>query len=108
MRPLTDCVSVIAPEAVSYDIDLTYYISSKEAATAAQTENNIKAAAEAFTLWQSEKLGRDINPSYLIQLIMQAGAKRAEIREPVYTVLKSHQAARVGSIELINGGIEEE
>ena len=108
VRPLTDHVSVVAPKIVSYDIDLTYYINSKDTATAAQIENNIKTAAEAFSLWQSEKLGRDINPSYLIQLIMQAGAKRVEITKPANTVVENNQVSKVKSVNLINGGIEEE
>lgn len=108
VRPLTDHVSVIAPEIVSYNIDFTYYINSKDTATAAQIEENIKSAAEDFSLWQSEKLGRDINPSYLIQLVMQAGAKRVEIREPINTVLENNQVAKANTVNLINGGMEEE
>lgn len=108
VRPLTDHVSVIAPETVSYNIDITYYINSKDTAIAAQIEENVRAAAEGFALWQSEKLGRDINPSYLIQQIMQAGAKRVNVREPVGAVLEHHQVAKVKSVNLINGGIEEE
>lgn len=108
VRPLTDHVSVIAPETVSYNIDLTYYINSTDTAAAAQIEKNVTAAAENFNLWQSEKLGRDINPSYLIQLVMQAGAKRAEVREPIYTVLENSQVAKAVKVSLINGGMEEE
>lgn len=108
VRPLTDHVSVITPETVSYNIDITYYINSKDTAIATQIEENVRAAAEGFTLWQSEKLGRDINPSYLIQQIMQAGAKRINVREPVGAVLEHHQVAKVKSVNLINGGIEEE
>lgn len=59
-------------------------------------------------MWQSEKLGRDINPLYLIQQIMQAGAKRVDIREPAGAVLEHNQVAKVKSVNLINGGIEEE
>ncbi len=108
VRPLTDRVSVIAPEIISYNIDFTYYISREDTPIAAQIEQSIRSAAEEFVLWQSEKLGRDINPSYLIRLIMQAGAKRAEIREPIYTVLESRQVAKSEGFNLINGGMEEE
>lgn len=39
---------------------------------------------------------------------MQAGAKRVDVREPIYTVLESRQVAKSEEFNLINGGMEEE
>lgn len=108
IRPLTDKVTVIKPKTVSYDIDLTYYIYTHDNAVATEIIKNVNSAIESFNAWQSEKLGRDINPSYLIQLVMQAGAKRVAVNSPVVTVLEDDSVAKVGNINIVNGGIEDE
>ena len=86
IRPLTDNVSVLAPTAVSYDVDITYYIDSADA----------------------EKLGRDINPSELIRLVMQAGAKRVTVTAPVFTALDKTQVAIADEVTVDMGGFEDE
>ena len=74
----------------------------------------MNAAVERFTAWQSSKLGRDINPSYLIGLLMQTGIKRVDLTSPAFTALKDGsdksvpQVASVGTITATNGGHEDE
>ena len=71
-------------------------------------------AVERYKAWQSEKLGRDINPSKLTEMVMETGVKRVEIRQPAYTVLSDGSRgvvpdlAVIGSTTIINGGVEEE
>lgn len=108
VRPLTDHVQVLAPEVISYDVDFTYYISPENTAVASEIIKAVEAAAESFVKWQSERLGRDINPSYLIQLVMQAGAKRVEVREPKAATVSEKSVAAAENISAINGGVEEE
>lgn len=58
--------------------------------------------------WQKEKLGRDINPSQLMKNIIEAGAKRAEITEPVFTKVENTEVAVADQISVAMGGIESE
>lgn len=53
-------------------------------------------------------MGRDINPSYLVQKIMEAGAKRVEVREPEFRVVEETHVARIvrETIQVLNGGVE--
>ena len=123
VRPLTDLVSVEDVELVSYDITLTYYMSRDSTENAATIEANVEAAVEEFISWENEKIGRDINPSKLHQLVIEAGAKRAVITSPTFTVLKNGyvedpttaqeedyvpQLATIGTVTLTNGGYEDE
>ena len=48
---------------------------------------------EEYIQWQSAKLGRDINPSKLHALLMQAGVKRVEISSPLFTHLRDGSPA---------------
>lgn len=79
MRPLTDIVTVSMPEEDPFEIDLTYYINRNSQASTSIIERDTRAAVEEYIQWQTGKMGRDINPSYLIQLIMAAGVKRVEV-----------------------------
>ena len=78
-RPLTDQVFVEDAEIVNYDIELTYYIQNGGSKSAAVIAADVKAAVDEYVAWESDKLGRDINPSQLIWLLMQTGIKRVEI-----------------------------
>ena len=114
VRPLTDLVSVKDPEKVDYDIAFTYYIPDNTAVSSAEIEAAVDAAVQQYVAWQSGKLGRDINPSYLIGLLMQTGIKRVDLTAPLFTVLKdgsdksTPQVAAVRTITATNGGREDE
>lgn len=125
VRPLTDKVVMSDPTEVSYDITLTYYISSQadQTATIAQEVEN---AVDAYIKWQQGKLGRDINPSKLISMLMAiSGIKRVAVTAPTYQQLQDGDLSlyetdpivladtipyigKVGSITLTNGGVENE
>ena len=120
VRPLTDHVEMADPEIVRYQIDLTYWIPSDSSVGSGSIENAVHAAIDEFIQWQGAKLGRDINPSRLISLLMQTGIKRVEIRSPVFTKLNdgsdenTPQIASVlteqgeKNLILVNGGPEDE
>ena len=114
VRPLTDLVSVEDPELVEYDIAFTYYIPSDTSVSSAEIEAAVDAAVEQYKAWQCGKLGRDINPSYLIGLLMQTGIKRVSLTAPAFTVLRdgsdnaAPQVATVGAVTATNGGYEDE
>lgn len=108
IRPLTDQVTVSAPTAVSFDVAFTYYVSSDSGMSLTAAAEAVDRAVEDYISWQTAKIGRDINPSYLIQLVMQAGVKRVEVTSPVYTQLSSTQAAQPGTKTISSGGYENE
>ena len=107
VRPLTDNVSVIAPDAVSYDITLTYYT---DVGTAESTiKDAVMTAVDNYRLWQKSKIGRDINPSRLIADVMAvAGVKRVIVTAPTYTVLTGVQVAQDKTVSVVLGGGEDE
>ena len=106
IRPLTDYVVVQAPTAQTYDIDVTYYISASDTAAVSTIQENVTAAIAAFNDWQTEIIGRDINPSQLVQKLMEAGVKRVVVKDPVYTVMGANKIAQPGTITVNYGGIE--
>lgn len=108
VRPLTDHVTVAAPDTVPYDIDFTYWTQEGGAVSDEKVAENIAAAVRTFKEWQGAKMGRDVNPSYLISLLMQAGAKRVKVRSPVDTVVPDNAVAVIGETAVVNGGAENE
>lgn len=114
VRPLTDFVSVQDPEVIPYNIECTYYISEESQKSLSEIEANVSNAVNNYIKWQCEKLGRDINPDELKALLKQAGVKRVDIVEPVFTSLRSGvnndipQIASVGTVTVTNGGYEDE
>lgn len=107
IRPLTDKVTVSAPETVPFDIDLTYYIPQPDAASATVIAAAAQQAVDEYVEWQTSKMGRDINPSYLIAKLMEAGVKRVEIRKPTFAVVEDVKVAKLASEKVLNGGIED-
>ncbi len=123
VRPLTDLVCMGEPEIMPYNIDFSYWVHDTKTVGSAAIRARIDAAVQQYIKWQSAKLGRDINPSYLISLLMQTGVKRVEIREPVFTSLRDGtlalgweyeypetvpQLAEAGTVSIVNGGYEDE
>lgn len=123
IRPLTDFVSVEDAELVTYDINMTYYLSRDSTESAATIQANVEEAVQEYISWENAKIGRDINPSKLNQLVLAAGAKRTVITSPEFTVLRNGlvldpttaqpgdyvpQIATIGTVTLVNGGYEDE
>lgn len=107
-RPMNDLVTVSAPEAVNYAIGLTYYINQSDSAQASAIQQAVQEAVTEYQQWQ-RTIGRDINPSKLISMIVQAGAKRVEISAPAYTaVSKTSVATLLGEPTVIYGGLEDD
>lgn len=107
VRPLTDKVSVLAPEVVNYAIDVSYYIDRDNETQAGAIQSAVNKAVNDFVLWQKSKLGRDVNPSELIARIMTAGAKRVAVAAPAYAKLTQTQVAICTDTKVTLGGIED-
>lgn len=114
VRPLTDDVAVQDPATASYNITFTYYIPRDTSLSSTDIQSAVNAAVQKYVAWQCGRLGRDINPSYLIGLLMQTGIKRVVLTSPVYTALRDGrdntvpQVAAVGTITATDGGYEDE
>lgn len=107
-RPLTDQVQVSAPETEEYEIDITYYINASDSNAAAAIQTQAETAIEDYKLWQDIKIGRDINPDELIARLNDAGAKRAEVRKPVFKVIGETTKAQCTKAKITYGGIEDD
>lgn len=92
-KPLTDLINVSAPIPVEYSIDFKYFINQSDRQKAVVIQNAVAEAVEKYKKWQNEKIGRDINPDKLKELIMAAGAKRVEIAKPIYSEISDSQVA---------------
>ena len=119
VRPLTDHVSVKDPVAVNYAINLTYWLPRNSEQGGAAIIAAVNEAVENFKIWQSTKIGRDINPSVLTHMLMECGIKRCAVTSPVFTELsdgsfldpsdyrKPEYAVCTGTT-VTNGGVEDE
>ncbi|MCD7918652.1 MAG: baseplate J/gp47 family protein [Clostridiales bacterium] len=108
IRPLTDHVTVQAPETVPFTVDLTYYTSTATDESTGSVESAVEEAVENYITWQTAALSRNINPSKLIQLVMDAGAESVEVTSPVYTQVDDDSVAQLsGEASITYGGDQE-
>lgn len=108
VRPLTDKVLVAAPDVVEYAISGTWYLTRADSALLGPVAQAVDRAVEEFRIWQRSAPGRDINPSRLIRLIHEAGAKRVELDSPAFTQLTGTEIARETEVDISFGGLEAE
>ena len=107
LRPLTDFVTVKAPEIVEYNIDVQFWISRENMTRANSIVENVQSAVEDFILWQRSKLGRDINPTELYFRLRQAGAKRAVILQPEFLATAPNSVTLCQNINVEYKGLED-
>lgn len=108
IRPLTDKVVVKAPTAVNYSISLTYYINSSDSGSVETIQSEVAKAVDDFVTWQQSKIGRDINSSELIKRVTAAGAKRVELKSPVFQKIGGTSIAYCTSKNVTYGGVEDD
>lgn len=108
IRPLSDRIHVMAPEQVSYDLRFTYFINRSDRERAGVIQKAVGEAVEQFKLWQRTKMGRDINQTELIRLVMAAGAKRLEVSSPAFSVVPEGAVASLGQEQVSYGGLEDD
>jgi phage-related baseplate assembly protein len=106
VRPLTDHVTAKGPQWQNFSATVTYYIAESRSDSAADIQVAVQAAFAAYLLWQQSSIGRDINPSELTALLVNAGAKRVAITAPVFTSLKRDESAKLVAQTLTYGGVE--
>lgn len=107
-RPMTDLVNVSAPAEVTYTVDLTYYINRSDSARAVAIQEAVQTAVADYLTWQ-RTIGRDINPSKLVALVMAAGAKRVTVTAPTYTTVDAIKVSALSGTPTISyGGLEDD
>lgn len=107
-RPMSDNVSAVAPVVDTYNIDLTYYISKERKTEESAIRSNIEdedGSVDKYVAWQHAKLGRAVNPDYLRNLMLAAGAFRIDITSPIYTDVEEDHVAKVGTVTIVYGGL---
>lgn len=99
---------------MEYNVRFTFYTQEGTATGGEALEKAVREKVEQYTAWQCAKLGRDINPSRLIAMLMETGIKRVDVEEPAFTSLRDGsdktvpQLARLaGPPAIINGGYED-
>lgn len=108
VRPMTDQVTVAAPAEVAYSITLTYYINRSDSARVVTIQEAVAQAVADYQTWQ-RAIGRDINPSKLVAMIMAAGAKRVTVTAPTYTTVEATKVSALSGDPVITyGGLEDD
>lgn len=108
IRPMTDLVRVAAPQEVTYTINLTYYINRSDSAKAVTIQAAVAQAVADYQTWQ-RAIGRDINPSQLVHMVMDAGAKRVTVTAPTYTAVDATKVSALqGDAVISYGGLEDD
>lgn len=106
IRPLTDQLEVLKPTIIYYDLNIEYWIGEENKPFINQINEKVIKAIDEYELWQKSKLGRDINPSRLISMIISAGAKRVNVNTPVFTKLEKNQVAYLQNKNVLYKGAE--
>lgn len=108
IRPLTDRVTVKAPETVEYKVNVKYFVNKSDLKKVDTIKTAVNTAVDDYIQWQRSKIGRDINPSQLIQQMVFAGAKRVEVALPVFQVIGKANVAKLSSKTVTYGGLEDD
>ncbi len=108
IRPFTEKVTVTRPDTEEFDINIKYFVSKGKEASTNEIKQAVGLAVENYILWQTSKMGRDINPSYFNAMLMESGIKRVEITNPGFTEISKGSVAVVNSCNVVFGGVEDE
>lgn len=112
VRPMTDKVQVMAPEAVPYSVQIKYYCTKDDESAVIQTIEGIGGAIDQYNEWQTAALGRDINPDQLRRFVLApkegTGALRVDVISPTFQELSKAQVAKMSvspvvTHEVVNG-----
>ena len=107
VRPLTDLLTVRVPTINEYVLDVKYWISREDVTAAAEIEQSARDAVDEFVEWQRSRLGRDLNPSKLVHLMLTAGVKRVEIISPQFQATDKFTVSIPSSVTATFAGLED-
>lgn len=105
VRPLTDHVIASGPDIEQFDMHVEYWLPMSKATVATELINRIEARFQEYLIWQKSKLGRDVNPTEVIDRLKNLdadtkGAERVEVDTGYIEINKTSIAvANVTNIE---------
>ena len=105
-KVLSDRFTVTGPDTVQFDVTMTYYISYDNQKYEEALKQRIEESVAEYISWQTTKIGRNITPTKLIQLAMEAGASRVELSYPEWADVDEDEIAVLDSISITYGGLE--
>jgi phage-related baseplate assembly protein len=111
IRPLTDYVQVLSPEAYEYEINVHYWILEEDKTKSQTIQKAVEEAVENYRLWQQSKIGRDIVPAKLIAGVIQAGAARidnATMTPANFVLMPGNTVAQCTKVNIVYEGYKEE
>jgi len=106
--PMTDKITVGAPYLRPFNIDVTYFITRQQDTSKDTIIERVDGAVDDYKVWQTGRMGRDINPDKLLYRMISVGAKRVEISEPSFEVLEKNEVAALVNYNVVFGGVEDE
>ena len=104
-RPLTDNVQVMPAVASNTTISAQYWVSAADQAKASSIQAAVAQAVDDYKAWQTEQIGRAINPDELRKRMLNAGASRINLTAPVYTELDANEVAQFTSTSVTYQGV---
>lgn len=107
VRALNDLVTVRAPEAVPFDIELTYYVLQADESASVEAIEGAGGAIEEYIAYQQGNIGRDINPDRLRAYLLDK-CVRVTIKKPDFTTISDREIARFSGTLNISHVIVEE
>lgn len=107
IRPVAEKVRAMAPESVEYSIDLVYYIAKSDEDKVGVIQTAVNNALIEYQEWQ-RKIGKDINPSKIHQLLVGAGAKWIDINSPKKIKVTPYAIPKIVSVSCAYGGVEDD
>lgn len=93
VRALNDEVTVQAPEAVRYDIELTYYVEQANESTAVKEIEGAGGIIDQYNAWQQGEIGRNIDPQKLTSMLRDS-CHWVDVVKPSRVTISDSQIAR--------------
>jgi len=89
VRPLTDNVIATIPDVLDFNIEVQYWLPNSKATVADGIMRKIEEEYQNYLVWQRSKLGRDVNPSEIVNRLKSTPteklAERVEVIGVSYT-----------------------
>lgn len=106
VRPMTDKVQALAPEAVEYQVEIKYYCTKDNEAATVEAIEGAGGAIDQYNAWQTTALGRDINPDQLRRFVLApangVGALRVDVVKPSLVELGKAQVANLSGAPVVS------
>lgn len=106
VRALNDYVTVQAPEAVSYDIELTYYVEQANESAAVKAIEGAGGLIDQYNAWQQGEIGRNIDPQKLVSMLRDA-CHWVDVVKPARETISDSQISRFSGIINVSHIIQE-